>query len=205
MGHDGEKWADLPTHWGWKDPRNTITLAEWLRRFPQAKVIHIVRDQQAVANSIFKRHQFLLGLQYKEGIPATFPLEKLLYTHMVMHSHRAAVLAEARLIWEEYEAIAAQHRKNHPQTPWLSLQYEALLQNPLPQLQSIAEFCGLTPPSLLCQNWRNYCASQCFKKILKQKQLDKSALPPCKQNQCQVLRKQKLIIIKNYELFVAIY
>ena len=42
--------------WGWKDPRNTFTLPVWLRVFPQARVIHLIRDAEEVANSLQKRN-----------------------------------------------------------------------------------------------------------------------------------------------------
>ena len=43
--------------WGWKDPRNTFTLPRWLERFPQAKVLHVIRDGRAVAMSLKVRNQ----------------------------------------------------------------------------------------------------------------------------------------------------
>lgn len=33
--------------WGWKDPRNSITLEHWLRLFPKAKVLIISKSQKA--------------------------------------------------------------------------------------------------------------------------------------------------------------
>ncbi len=43
--------------WGWKDPRNTYTLALWLKRFPDAKVLHVLRDGRAVAMSLKNRNK----------------------------------------------------------------------------------------------------------------------------------------------------
>jgi hypothetical protein len=43
--------------WGFKDPRTTFTLPMWLSIFPNAKVIHLVRDTEAVAKSLYKRNQ----------------------------------------------------------------------------------------------------------------------------------------------------
>jgi hypothetical protein len=42
--------------WGWKDPRNTFTLPLWLDLFPQAKVIHVVRNGVDVAQSLKVRY-----------------------------------------------------------------------------------------------------------------------------------------------------
>jgi hypothetical protein len=46
----------LPQAWGWKDPRNTFTLPMWLEIFPNAKVLHVIRDKNAVARSLIKRN-----------------------------------------------------------------------------------------------------------------------------------------------------
>lgn len=42
--------------WGWKDPRNTFTLPMWLKNYPNAKVIHIIRKGDDVAKSLAKRN-----------------------------------------------------------------------------------------------------------------------------------------------------
>jgi hypothetical protein len=41
--------------WGWKDPRNALTLPVWLSIYPNARILHIVRDGRAVAVSLAKR------------------------------------------------------------------------------------------------------------------------------------------------------
>ena len=41
--------------WGWKDPRNTLTLPVWLHLFPEARVIHIIRNGIEVALSLQRR------------------------------------------------------------------------------------------------------------------------------------------------------
>ena len=43
--------------WGWKDPRNTFTLPMWLQLFPKARVLHIYRDEEAVAHSLKERNR----------------------------------------------------------------------------------------------------------------------------------------------------
>ncbi len=42
--------------WGWKDPRNTFTLPMWLKRYPNARVIHVTRNVDDVAASLAKRN-----------------------------------------------------------------------------------------------------------------------------------------------------
>ena len=41
--------------WGWKDPRNTITLPVWRKIFPDAGVIQIFRNGLDVALSLHRR------------------------------------------------------------------------------------------------------------------------------------------------------
>ncbi len=47
----------FPKDWGWKDPRNTFTLPMWLDVFPKAKVLHVLRNKQEVAQSLMNRNQ----------------------------------------------------------------------------------------------------------------------------------------------------
>ena len=41
--------------WGWKDPRNSLTLGYWLELFPEARVVHVVRGAAEVTDSLQKR------------------------------------------------------------------------------------------------------------------------------------------------------
>lgn len=51
------KYVFLNQRWGWKDPRNTFTLPHWLRLFPEAKVVHLIRHGWDVAISLKNRNQ----------------------------------------------------------------------------------------------------------------------------------------------------
>lgn len=54
--------------WGWKDPRNSLTLPVWLRLFPQARVIHVRRHPDAVVASLHRR-----ALRWAQSDPAPAP------------------------------------------------------------------------------------------------------------------------------------
>ena len=41
--------------WGWKDPRNCVTLPVWLSIYPNARVLHVIRDGRSVALSLADR------------------------------------------------------------------------------------------------------------------------------------------------------
>lgn len=43
------------TLWGWKDPRNSLTLPLWLQLFPHARVLHVLRKPEHAAVSIHRR------------------------------------------------------------------------------------------------------------------------------------------------------
>src|SRR2546423_1567133 len=41
--------------WGWKEPRTTLFASIWLEIFPDARIVHVLRDPLAVAISIRRR------------------------------------------------------------------------------------------------------------------------------------------------------
>jgi hypothetical protein len=45
----------LGAAWGWKEPRTTLFAPAWLEIFPDARIIHVVRDPLAAAASIQRR------------------------------------------------------------------------------------------------------------------------------------------------------
>jgi hypothetical protein len=55
------------TVWGWKEPRTTLFATCWLRVFPDARFLHVVRNPLAVASSIQRRE---LEFQAKGDAPS---------------------------------------------------------------------------------------------------------------------------------------
>ncbi|HLK61708.1 MAG TPA: sulfotransferase [Chthonomonadaceae bacterium] len=47
------EWSSGP--WGWKDPRSSLLLPYWLQVFPQARILHVRRDPEAIARSLIRR------------------------------------------------------------------------------------------------------------------------------------------------------
>jgi hypothetical protein len=41
--------------WGWKDPRNSLTLPYWLKLFPNARILHVRRDPTDISESLDRR------------------------------------------------------------------------------------------------------------------------------------------------------
>ena len=137
---------DVP--WAWKDPRTIFTLPLWLRLFPTAKLVYIVRNGVDVAASLQTREQKELARRIKE-----YPVKrkKLAGNPMIERasfkgSARCLELAGGFSLWEEYVAEAERNLANVTQEK-LVLHYEKLIANPAdPEhgLGRLARFCGLT-------------------------------------------------------------
>lgn len=53
---------DSVSPWGWKDPRTCVTLPLFLEIFPRARLLHIVRNEDDVAESLASRSKKDVGL-----------------------------------------------------------------------------------------------------------------------------------------------
>src|SRR5215510_12760025 len=73
--------------WGWKDPRNSLTLPFWLQLIPELKVIVCLRNPLEVARSLTRRNgtslAFALNLwqSYNQRVCAFAPKRDRLVTH----------------------------------------------------------------------------------------------------------------------------
>jgi hypothetical protein len=74
-------------HWGWKDPRNSLTIPFWQRVIPSLRVVVCVRNPLEVAHSLFVRgdstvaSQFELWLRYYRQIMSVAPPASRIVTH----------------------------------------------------------------------------------------------------------------------------
>lgn len=79
--------------WGWKDPRNSITLQFWQQVIPELKVVVALRNPVDVAASLTKRayasERFGIGLweSYSEALAQRVEPERTLYTHYAAYFH----------------------------------------------------------------------------------------------------------------------
>lgn len=109
--------------WGWKDPRNTLTLPIWLQRFPDATLLYIYRNGIDVALSVYRREiRYLLK---NRG-------EKRLFPPSIGASYK---------LWEAYMKIGNQLAKQHKKC--FTLSYEDLLSDSVNQIKGIAKFIGI--------------------------------------------------------------
>ena len=128
--------------WGWKDPRNTITLPIWLDIFPDARIIHVCRHGVDVANSLFLR-------QKRWYQRALFPpgFRKLRYLLRPFGGHYLRSVgfqnhAEGLKLWAVYMQ-SAESSLAEINNRSITLRYEDLLQNPERNLHLMLDFCHL--------------------------------------------------------------
>ncbi len=128
--------------WGWKDPRNALTLGVWLKLFPEARVIHIIRNGVDVANSLYQRHMKELKIA-KEFLDNHFYLFHFPYMkNLLGESLRVMSLMEGFRLWEEYLKWAGRSAGLLDNRA-LKVRYEDFVRTPHSHLAKIAEFCGL--------------------------------------------------------------
>jgi hypothetical protein len=104
LGRAGELVArfDSHRHWGWKDPRNSLTIPFWRRIIPTLKFVVCVRNPLEVAHSLFVRgdsagaSQFRLWLHYYRQILSAAPPSSRIVTHY--HSYFEDARAEVRRV-----------------------------------------------------------------------------------------------------------
>jgi hypothetical protein len=107
--------------WGWKEPRTTLFAPGWLEIFPEARIVHVIRDAQAAASSIRERE-----LKFQAaGDPPTPNLADLDYCRQLVQTYLTAG-----------ERLA--HSANYQR-----IQFEELQENPPTILERLANFCEL--------------------------------------------------------------
>ncbi len=105
--------------WGWKDPRTTLTLPVWLRLFPEARIIHVVRNGIDSALSLWRR-----SLESGEGAPScTDP-------HYCFD------------LWEGYVEQGLRFR-SLPKERYCEVRYEDILQDSDTQVRRLMALVGL--------------------------------------------------------------
>ena len=110
------------TPWGWKEPRTTLFATCWLRVFPEARFVHVVRNPLAVASSIQRRE---LEFQAKGDAPSGRVGEFEYCVDLAMTYVEAG------------EAVGAQ-------TPYFyRVRFEDIQADPAATLTKLASFCDL--------------------------------------------------------------
>jgi len=142
MGREMLDAFDKP--WGWKDPRTVFTLPLWLRLFPGARLVYIVRNGIDVAKSLMVRERKLLSLRSQrfDDRMKKFSLRSCLERAGYKGSPRCLSLAGGFDLWEEYVQRADENLRGLP-NPTLTMRYEDVLSDPKTHLPELARFCEL--------------------------------------------------------------
>jgi len=129
--------------WGWKDPRTLFTLPLWLKLFPGAKLVYIIRNGVDVASSLRVREKRELERRRKQfdAKPASGGRSRL---------QRAGFKGSARCLtfdggfslWEDYVQRAEDILAKIP-NPRQIIRYERFLCDPDRPLAELAQFCGV--------------------------------------------------------------
>jgi hypothetical protein len=130
--------------WGWKDPRTIYTLPLWLKLFPGAKLVYIVRNGVDVASSLKVREVRELKRRREEfdSKPASGDRSKLQRAGF-KGSARCLTLDGGFSLWEQYVAKAEQTLAQID-NPRQVIRYESFLTDPAGPLTDLARFCGVT-------------------------------------------------------------
>ena len=129
---------NLDFAWGWKDPRNSITLDLWIKIFPEAKILHIYRNPIDVAESLKKRATKIKNIfkwNIKKEWRFLFLKNKIHYTD----SPRVLNLKEGIKLWKEYICNILKLEKNLG-LKIFHIKYENLLEKPEEVLEEILDF-----------------------------------------------------------------
>ena len=104
--------------WGWKDPRNSITLPFWKSLIPSIKTIICLRNPVEVADSLLKRNYFSpamafnLWYEYNQRILSEDKLENSIVTHYDSYFHDSDAEIRRILAFLELEVSEAQVKKS---------------------------------------------------------------------------------------------
>ncbi len=157
----------LPSPWGWKDPRNSLLLPLWLDLFPDARVVHVVRNGVDVALSLARREQQRLDHVLADsgrlgevlgvsGRPEGTGALAWAWSQIHLRLHRGGPwrrLGRWRLhpsievengfaLWNQYlERVAA--AKPRVAQGMFEVRYEDILAQPERQITRLAEYCQL--------------------------------------------------------------
>lgn len=113
--------------WGWKDPRTTMTFPIWLRVFPNARILHVLRNGIDVAISTHRRSLKQQRKLWKRIIPLDFIPQTLDFNYCYD-------------LWEKYVSFAINNKGLIQPGHYLEIQYEDLLSQPMDKIKEITRF-----------------------------------------------------------------
>lgn len=136
-----------PSLWGWKDPRNSITLPIWRNIFPRCRVIVIERHGIDVAASLVTRREKYLKINLKK-YDAYRNLYKLMSKRGTFtDSARCSNIMESLRLWHQYALEARKFTELHQNS--LIIRFEDFTEDPKTLMHRLCDFLGLSFPNQL--------------------------------------------------------
>ncbi len=132
---------NIDSPWGWKDPRNTITLPVWLKLFPEAKIIHIIRNGVDVADSLKRRETKTLG-QIEAVASGGASYNPSITKGVKPGPSRVARLEGGFSLWEEYLEFAETNMASLANEV-ATVRFEDFIDDSPGALTRLTTFCGL--------------------------------------------------------------
>jgi hypothetical protein len=130
--------------WGWKDPQNIYTLPLWLKLFPQAKIVYIVRNGVDVASSLVKFQSEIIRNRHLKNQRRSGKLS--LRRNLELFGFKGAVrcmsMEGSFSLWEEYVAQAEETLARLDNAHKV-VKYEKFLADPRAHLVDLLRFCEL--------------------------------------------------------------
>lgn len=141
--------------WGWKDPRNSLTLPLWLQLFPHARVLHVLREPEHAARSIHRRavrEADSASANQGSGKWHEAAARMLLYPPAAVRYVQRSVGQLSAFPTEDpcldlghclelaHDYVNACYRYRDLGGPRLEVRYEQLLERPLDTVQTLAAF-----------------------------------------------------------------
>lgn len=144
--------------WGWKDPRNSLTLPFWLMLFPQAGVLHVRRDPEAASASL---HQRASAWQAGTGLgsprtPAAWLAHRVVVDPAALARRLGARALRRETVWGQDPCLDLAYCRRLGDTylaeslggrelgaRYRELWYEEAIADPLGAAAALADFAGL--------------------------------------------------------------
>ena len=160
----------MPTNfqgqWGWKDPRNSLTLPYWLELFPNAKILHVRRSYENIVESLIRRSKAVT--KEANTTPKSSSIERLqnLYRNPqdipLAIGNRLGLLKTPKTspnqllqvedcfaLAEEYENACLRYRSST--NIYTEVWYENMIANPENQILKVIDTFDLTPSEIQLQ------------------------------------------------------
>ena len=130
--------------WGWKDALNVYTLPLWLKLFPEAKIVYIVRNGVDVASSLVTRQRKIISGRNARNQKKSrkMSLQRNLERFGFKGAIRCLSLEGSFSLWEEYVSQAEETLARIENAKRV-IKYEEFLDDPKTHLLDLLRFCEL--------------------------------------------------------------